>query len=265
MSYKLIAVDLDDTLLRNDLLISKRAQKAIQKSIAMGAYVTFATGRMYRAALPYAIELNLDLPLITYQGALVKYADGREVYHRPIQLDLAREVINFVKPSGLHINVYLNDGLYMEEATKWGLDYAKIAKAPINYLKLPGDLLKDPTKILLIGESERLDEMSVKLGQRFGQRINITKSKANFLEISHPLATKGNALKELAETLNIPREEIIAIGDNMNDLDMIKFAGCGVAVGNAVEPLKEAAQIVTGTNDDDGVAEIIEKLVINVK
>ncbi|MFZ7101309.1 MAG: Cof-type HAD-IIB family hydrolase [Peptococcaceae bacterium] len=262
MEYKLIAIDLDDTLLRNDLIISTRAKNAIRESIAQGTLVTFATGRMYRSALPYALDLKLDLPLITYQGALVRYADGRTVYHRPLPLETAREVINFAKPAGLHINAYLNDELYMEKATEWGTNYSAIVKVPVNYIHLPAGLHSDPTKILIIGESNRLDQLSPSLQEHFGETINITKSKDHFLEISHPVATKGNALKELALSLDIPREQVIAIGDNMNDLDMIKFAGCGVAMGNAVEPLKQAADIVTRTNDDDGVAEIIEKLVL---
>jgi hypothetical protein len=262
MDYKLIAIDLDDTLLKNDLTISERARRAIKASISKGTLVTFATGRMYRSALPYALDLGLDLPLITYQGALVKYADGREVYHRPLDLNIAKEVINFVKPFGLHINAYIDDELYMEDATDWGKKYASIAKVPVHFMQLPRELKNDPTKILIIGESEELDQLALKLQKYFLEAINITKSKEHFLEISHPRATKGNALKELAESLNIKREQVMAIGDNMNDLDMIKYAGCGVAVGNAVEDLKNIADVVSKSNDDDGVAEVIENMVL---
>jgi len=262
MDYKLIAIDLDDTLLRNDLTISDRAKKAIQGAIKKGTLVTFATGRMFCSALPYALELGLDLPLITYQGALVKYADGREVYHRPIELATAKEVIEFAKPSGLHVNAYIDDELYMAADTHWGRQYAAIAKAPIHYIDLPGELMTDPTKILFIGESDELDIWARKISETFSTAVNVTKSKDTFLEISHPKATKGNALRELVEALHIKREEVIAIGDNMNDLDMIQYAGCGVAVGNAVRALKEAANLVAKSNDDDGVAEIIEQLVL---
>jgi len=262
MDYKLIAIDLDDTLLRTDLTISERAKKAITSCMEKEVLVTFATGRMFCSALPYALDLGLDLPLITYQGALVKYADGREVYHRPIELDVAKEVIEFGKPSGLHINVYIGDELYMEGSTRWGKEYAAIAKVPIHFLNLPEDLKEKPTKILFIGESAELDEMAQKLVDKFPDTINVTKSKDIFLEVSHPKATKGNALKELAESLHIDSKQVIAIGDNMNDLDMIRYAGCGAAVANAVDALKEAADFVTVSNDDDGVAEVIEKLVL---
>ncbi|NLT94040.1 MAG: HAD family phosphatase [Clostridia bacterium] len=262
MTYKLIAVDLDDTLLRNDLTISDRAKRAIQAAMDKGTLVTFATGRMYRSALPYALALGLDLPLITYQGALVKYADGRQVYHRPIDLSIAREIINLGKQWGIHINVYINDELYMETETQWGKDYAAKVRVPVNLLDLPLGLNQNPTKILFLDEPEVLDMAAQKLAERFKDAINLTKSKNTYLEISHPKATKGNALKELAQSLQIRREEVMAIGDNLNDLDMINYAGCGVAVGNAVQALKEAADFITGTNDDDGVAEAIEKLVL---
>jgi Cof subfamily protein (haloacid dehalogenase superfamily) len=262
MTYKLIAIDLDDTLLRNDLTISDRTKRAIEAAMAKGTLVTFATGRMYRSALPYALDLGLDLPLITYQGALVKYADGRMVYHRPIELPIAQEVIEMGKQCGIHVNVYLDDELYMEKETQWGKDYATRVRVPINILDLPAGLKQDPTKILFLSEPEVLDGISQKLAEMFSEAINLTKSQATFLEISHPKATKGNALKELAASLKINREEVIAIGDNLNDLDMIRYAGCGVAIGNAVQALKEAADLVTNSNDDDGVAEVIEKLVL---
>lgn len=262
MDYKLIAIDLDDTLLRKDLTISPRAKKAIQGAIDQDVLVTFATGRMYCSALPYALDLSLDLPLITYQGALVKYADGREVYHRPIQLDIAKAVIDFAKPTGIHINAYIDDELYMDDVTTWGQKYAAFAKTPVHYLEELNALHKDPTKILFIGESADLDVLAQQLIEEFSTAINVTKSKDIFLEISHPLGTKGNALKELAHSLQISREQVIAIGDNMNDLDMIQYAGCGVAVENAVEPLKAAADMIVKSNDDDGVAEAIEQLVL---
>lgn len=263
MTYKLVAIDLDDTLLRNDLTISDRTKRAIAAAMDKGTLVTFATGRMYRSALPYALDLGLDLPLITYQGALVKYADGRLVHHRPIELPIAQEVIELGKQWGIHVNVYLNDELYMEKVTQWGKNYATRVRVPINILDLPARLKQDPTKILFLAEPEVLDEVIQKLAERFSEAINLTKSQATFLEISHPKATKGNALKELAESLKINREEIIAIGDNLNDLDMINYAGCGVAIGNAVQALKEVADLVTNSNDDDGVAEVIEKLVLD--
>ncbi len=262
MKYKLVAIDLDDTLLKDDLTISERVKKAIKASIDKGTLVTFATGRMYASALPYALDLNLDLPLITYQGALVKYADGREIYHRPLELSLAREVVEFLKPKNLHINVYLNDILCMEKITEEGKNYSALVGIPIHQIRFPDDITIPVTKIVLIGDKEELDPVEAEIEERFKDTINSTRSKPYFLEIAHPLATKGNALKKLANSLGIRREEVIAIGDSMNDYDMIEYAGFGVAMANGNEAVKNIADYITTSNEDDGVAEVFEKFVL---
>lgn len=260
---RLIALDLDDTLLSNDLQISPQAKRAIRLAVSRGVAVTLATGRMFASALPFAQELGLDLPLITYQGALVKYADGRVVYHRPIPLETARELVDFILPYGYHLNVYLNDELFMQEDSPEGQRYAAIAKVPVH---LVPDLRKimntEPTKLVIIAQASQLDGLADDLAVRFGDSINITKSKPYFLELAHPQATKGKALATLAESLNIEAHQVMAVGDSPNDLDMIKYAGFGVAMRNAVEEVKKYAHYITSSNDDDGVAEVIEKFVL---
>lgn len=260
---KLIAIDLDDTLLHNDLTISERARTAIRKAVAKGVHVTLATGRMYRSALPFALDLQLNLPLITYQGALVKYADGREVYHRPIPMQTARELAQFLLPYEYHVNIYIADELYMEKDSPEGRRYVAIAKVPIHLVEhLTEALMQDPSKMVVIAGSEELDRLALDVRSSFGNSLQITKSKATFLEFAHPQATKGIALAHLANSLGIGAASVMAIGDSPNDLDMIEYAGWGVAMGNAVAEVKKKARYVTKSNDDDGVAEAIEKLVI---
>ncbi|MCR4441636.1 MAG: Cof-type HAD-IIB family hydrolase [Peptococcaceae bacterium] len=261
---KLIAIDLDDTLLKNDLTISPRAKKAITRAVESGVAVTLATGRMFASALPFARDLNLDLPLITYQGALVKYADGRVVYHQPLPLGLAREVSRFLKPYGYHVNVYINDELYMEKDSPEGQRYAGIARVPVHLVEdLRAALTQDPTKMLVIVEEPEIDYLIADLKKEFAGTINITKSKSNFLEIGHKEATKGRALESLARSLGLAPSRVMAIGDSWNDIDMLEFAGLGVAVENAAPEVKRAARYITRSNDDDGVAEAIENLVLS--
>lgn len=262
---KLIAIDLDDTLLHNDLTISERARTAIRKAVAKGVHVTLATGRMYRSALPFALDLQLNLPLITYQGALVKYADGREVYHRPIPVQTARELVQFLLPYGYHVNIYIDDELYMEKNSPEGQRYVAIARVPINMVEnLPDALIKEPSKIVVIADSLDLDQLALDARRFFGSSLHLTKSKPTFLEFAHVKATKGLALAHLASSLGISAGSVMAIGDSPNDLDMIEYAGWGVAMENAVPEVKEKARYVTRSNDDDGVAEAIEKLVIEI-
>lgn len=260
---KLVALDLDDTLLRTDLTISPRAKKAIKEAVEQGTLVTLATGRMYASALPYAQDLGLDLPLITYQGALVKYADGRVVHQQPLELKHAKALLKRLREYSFQINVYINDELYIEEESPELERYARVCKVPYHVVPNLVEAIKtEPSKILVIGDADKLDDLYKELTGDFRDIVHITKSKSFFLEFAHPLATKGRALHSLATSLGFTAEEVMAVGDSQNDLDMIKYAGLGVAMGNAVPQIKELARYITCKNDDDGVAEAIEKFVL---
>lgn len=260
---KLVALDLDDTLLRTDLTISSRAKNAIKQAVEKGTLVTLATGRMYASALPYAQGLGLDLPLITYQGALVKYADGRVVHQQPLEMKHAKDLIISLKNYKFQINVYINDELYIEEKSPELQRYAEVCGVPYHVVPNLVDAMKtEPSKVLVIGDAEKLDNLYAKMRGDFRDTVHITKSKSTYLEFSHLLATKGRALRSLASSLGLKADEVMAIGDSQNDLDMIEYAGFGVAMGNAVPQIKDCARYVTCKNDDDGVAEAIEKFVL---
>jgi len=262
--FKLIAVDLDDTLLNDKLQISSRTRHALQKAVELGSVVTIATGRMYRSAAPIARDLGIEIPIITYQGALVKNAcSGEVLIHRPVPLGLARTVLAEGYQKKVHMNVYLDDTLYVDSISPEGMRYAELAGVEMFPV---GNLLefvrRDPAKILYIAAPRVLDRLREEMREALGDRLYITKSKPNYLEFMHPEATKGHALRALAEKFGISRDEIMALGDSYNDLDMLRFAGMGIAMGNAPAEVKREADYVTGTNNNDGVAEAIEKFVL---
>lgn len=264
---KLIAIDLDDTLLRTDCTISQRAQAAIKAAIARGVAVTLATGRMYRSARPYALELGLDLPLITYQGALIKSGlSGEELWHRPLPPELAADLINLARAEGIHANIYLDDHLYVERDTAEAQAYSRLARVPYTVEEdLRSRILKSgqgPSKILFIAEPERLDRLAAGLRPGWQKKVQMAKSKNHYLEFTHPEASKGQALAALCRHLHLELKETMAIGDSFNDLDMIEMAGIGVAMGNARPEIKAIADYVTLANDDDGVAEAIQRFVL---
>lgn len=263
-NYRLVAIDLDDTLLDNDLKISERAKKAIWRAREQGVQVTLATGRMFRSAVPYARELGINLPLITYQGALVRNSHSGEVlYHRPVPRQLVRPVIEVIEPFGYHVQLYHEDNLCMEKLTPEGEDYARLAGVEITLVEDLRRFCPEPTKILIVNYAEeKLDLMAGILREKFGEQLYITKSKPYYLEILHPQATKGQALKVVARYFGVPREEVVAIGDSFNDIEMIRYAGLGVAMGNAREEVKRYADYVTRANCGDGVAEVLEEFVL---
>ena len=262
-----MALDLDDTLLDARLKIPERSRTAIGTAREAGVRVTLATGRMFRSAVPYARELGVEDYLITYQGALVRHAvTGETLFHRPVPLAEALEVLALVKPYGYHINIYLDDSLYVAEHTRESEQYGAMSKIPVEAV---GDLAiflekrrQDPTKVLVVSQEEKLDQLAQVVRPVLGSRLHITKSKPHFLEFSHPLANKGDALASIAGHYGIKQEEIIAVGDGYNDVEMIDYAGLGVVVGNARPEIKERADYVCCSNEECGVAEVVEKFIL---
>ena len=269
MKYKLLAVDLDDTLLNEKFVISARNRAAIQKADARGIMVTLATGRMFRSALPFARELGIDLPLVTYHGALIKQAgSGNVLQHRAVPLSLALKILEYSEEQKVHVNLYLDDNLYVQEENENSAYYLRIASIPIQAVGPLPPFLKqhrvEPTKLTMIDmQADRLDAVQSELRQLFSPGLSILQSRPKFLEITHQEATKGQALRFLAEKQGIARESIVAIGDSYNDVDMLRFAGLGVAVANAPEDVKKAADLVTRANTDDGVAAFIEEYLLD--
>ncbi len=265
MAIKLVALDLDDTLLDNKRTISPRSAAVIRRAIAGGVTVTMATGRMFCSARPYAEQLELDVPLITYNGALIRRALSAEtLLHRPIDEETAREVLALFRDRGWYIQVYLDDKLYVKERdanARYYEDIAGVTAIPV------GEALYSPTgaptKLLAMAEPGKIGEIGAAVKAAFGDRLYAAASKPNYLELTNPTVNKGVALGFLAERLGIGREEVMAVGDSSNDMDMLAYAGLGVAMGNAAPAVKAAADAVTGANDADGVAEAIEKYVLN--
>jgi Cof subfamily protein (haloacid dehalogenase superfamily) len=259
-------MDLDDTLLRDDWTISPRVVKTIQRAQAQGVKVTIATGRMPISARPYAEQLGIDVPVITYHGAMIQQVLSREILFRcVIPSTLAAEIVRDVLGRGIYAQVYLKDRVVTSKVNDWSREYAKIAKVYIEEADLPALLSAEPEgveKILLMGEESELDQLNPLLQQRFGKNVHLTKSKPFFLEMTDSAVNKGVALAALAKRFGIAREEVMAIGDSFNDLEMIKYAGIGVAMGNARPEIQAQADFVTATNEEDGVAEAIERYVL---
>lgn len=266
--YRLVAIDLDGTLLNKDWEISPRAREVIREVRARGVHVTLATGRMFASTLRYARELELDLPLITYHGALVKTSgEGRVIYQRLLPREYAREIIALAKELRYPVNLYFNhtgDRLYVDHVSAATRRYARQSSVP--FYEVP-DLLallndEDPLKVVVINDEEALDALAAEGRRRWGEVVYITKSEPTYLEFLHPEATKGRGLAAVAGYLGVPREEVMAIGDSYNDLEMFKYAGLAVAMGNARAEIKAAADYVTATNEEDGVAQVLEKFIL---
>ena len=263
MLLKLVAIDLDDTLLDSGLNISSLCKTNIQAARQKGVIITLATGRMYSSALPYALEVEVDVPLITYQGALIKNSQTREVlYYQPLDPDLAVAVMEYFRSAGVHYHSYFDDRLCLESLSEEGMDYAQLAGVePVIVDNLMDACRQGGEALKIMGvdrDQELLLKMEKELKQIYGSSLNITRSKPYYLEIMNPRANKAQALKMLAEHFGIEQREVMAVGDSYNDIEMIKWAGLGVAMGNAPAEVKRMADYLTSSNEEDGVAQALQ-------
>lgn len=262
--YKLIAIDIDDTLINDEKEVTSATQQALEQAVAQNVVVTLATGRAYASAQAIARQTGLNVPIITYQGALVKnLLDEQVLYERYVPVEAATKLFEYCIRHNLHLQTYIDDKLYSREDNDKIKEYTALNRTPY-YVEPDFKKLVDlPTpKMLIIDEPAFLDELAPKLRELLGDQVHITKSKPNFLEIMHHEGTKGHALRFLAAHFGCSLADCIAIGDSWNDHEMLEAAGLGVAMGNAIPALKEIADYITLSNNEDGVKHVIEKFVL---
>ena len=263
--FDLLAVDLDGTLLSSSPEIAPRVVESLRAAAALGVRVTIATGRMFLATLPYAKRLGVNTPLICYQGAQIRDPTTREVLAETlVDAETAREVILYCGENGYHVNAFIGDELFMSAFTPEGRFYSELAGVEPNIV---GDLSvwleKDVLKLVIVTDEKTTVKIVQELGPRFEGRLYVTRSYPIFAEtISHDVS-KGRALAALARRLGIPLQRVMAIGDNLNDMDLVTTAGFGVAMGNGSPEVKERADYVTGNVEEDGVATAVERFILN--
>ena len=264
--YKLVVIDLDNTLLNNEHKISEKNKEIVQKVRSKGLEVIIATGRMYISAKPFLKDLSLENSAIVYNGAMVKDVEtDKTIYHKPINKKYAKEIIKDVKEEGLHINLYQDDKLYVDKDNKYTKRYEEISGIKAEKVDDLSELkLVAPTKLLIIEDNPELHSYYQKyLDNKYGDIITVTESKKYFIEIGSKGVNKGKTLQKLIKEKGIDRNEIIAIGDSYNDIEMLSYAGTGIAMENAPEEIKKKADLVAPHNEEDGVAVILDKLIMN--
>jgi Cof subfamily protein (haloacid dehalogenase superfamily) len=215
---------------------------------------------MFQAVRPYALEAGLDDPVVCYQGAVVaEPRSGKWLRHEPIPLELAREAIAALHEEGFALNCYVDDELYVAEITPGARQYADFQHIQLHSV---GDLLawleEPPTKLVVIDDPEVLDGLKRRMIARFDGRLYISKSLPYFLEFASPDVTKAAGLTFLAEHLGFARERTVAFGDGENDIELVEWAGFGVAVENAHDLVKEVADLVCPPVTEEGVAQVLD-------
>ncbi len=255
----MIATDFDHTLVWKDGELRPRTIAALRRANDAGLRVIVVTGRMVQSVQRYLEPLGFDEALICYQGAVVVDEAGTWLQHRPIPLALAREAIDAVQREGYGPNVYVGDKLYVSSNTPEARGYAGFQQLNVHTV---GDVLEwlsePPTKLVCVGDPVALDGLEVLMKERFGTRLHISKSLPHFLEFAAAGVTKGSGLEFLSERLGFTRDETISFGDGENDVELIEWAGYGIAVENAHPRVKALADWVCPPAADEGVALVVD-------
>jgi Cof subfamily protein (haloacid dehalogenase superfamily) len=267
-AIRMLAIDLDDTLLRSDLSISFRTRNTIKKAEAAGVVVVLASGRIPAAMERYARLLGLHKRpgyLICNNGTIIQESHTGNII-ADIQLPTAAALTAYdlAAAEGFSVQIYEDDIMYISQANEFAdYDQKVTGLRQVVVENFRGMVQAGCHKLLIPGDPMILRPLESLLKTYIGQDATIFTSKPYFLEILPPKTDKGTALAAVAEKLGIPREAVLAIGDSMNDEAMIRWAGVGVAMVNGDDRIKDIAGFITDkTNDDDGVADIIEQYIL---
>lgn len=263
---KLIALDVDGTLLNSKLEMSERMEKALRAVKAQGVTIVLATGKTRNAVQALVKKLELTAPGIFLQGLITYDAEGKVIHQQTLDPKLARRVITFVEERGFSLLAYSGARILVKANNK------EVEEGITKYHEMPPEVvgplqnLLDTTplnKMMAVGEARAITALRWQLNAMIGGAGKLVQAGIpTMLEILPPGGSKGAALKGLCKHLNISADEVLAIGDGENDIEMIKFARIGVAMGNSAQMVKDAADHVVGTNDEDGAADAIERFVL---
>ncbi|OTN77336.1 hypothetical protein A5886_002436 [Enterococcus sp. 8G7_MSG3316] len=269
MSIKLIAIDIDGTLLNDDRKITPAVYKALKAAEAQGVRIVLCTGRPLTGVQDLLTELDLFTDndfVITYNGSLVQKTKNQEIIS---EFGLSQEDYLFVEMTarqlGVHLHVETQDTMYTanRDISPYTVYEAFLVNMPLKY-RTPEEMTADLNiiKMMMIDDPALLDSVIPDLPAALTDQYNVVKSAPFFLEVLNKKAHKGAAVKKLAEHLGINQSEVMAIGDNENDLTMVEYAGIGVAMGNATDNVRNMADVITATNEEDGVAKVINEYVL---
>jgi Cof subfamily protein (haloacid dehalogenase superfamily) len=261
---RLVALDVDGTLLARGETLTPAVIAAIARALDRGVAVTLASGRMFPLVENLVQQLALRTPIICYGGALIVDPVSRQgLYRRGVPQALAREVIQAARDRGLAPRVYLGEQVFVDRLDPDAFNFESLRRVRAQAV---GDLLaylaEDPSHLAIDAPPTYTRALVEEMRQVFQGRLNVTTGHPLLTEFSQPGVHKGSALAWLAEHLGIPPVETLAVGDDWNDIEMLRYAGLGVAVANAHPVVQAVADVVVGGSASEGVREAFERFVL---
>jgi Cof subfamily protein (haloacid dehalogenase superfamily) len=261
---QLVALDMDGTLMGEDLSISPKVRRAIAQTVQRGVTVTLATGRMFSATAPFAESLGIDAPLICYQGGWIQGLHTGILHRVTLPDDLAHQAIAMGRARKWHTILYADGQLFVDTLIRPVTYYEKfLGPDPIEATDLAAILSRHaPDKVLYVAEPDEIPGIADELIDRFETSADVVQSHSNFIEVVPKGVNKGEALAWLAAREGIPSHAVLAVGDQQNDLAMVAWAGTGVAMGNAINAVQDIAAWVAPALEEDGAAAALERFVL---
>lgn len=268
MKYKLMAVDMDGTLLNNRREISQTNLKAIHRAVEQGLLFVIASGRPIQGVEKFQPILQLHSPMILYNGAMIAMPGTQEVLFKEVlEVEDARQILCLSEQYHTTACIWSNNKLYVRELNQMVDRYVKIEGVTAELLENKEDeeevIRQGVTKILWYDEESKIRRIEQELSENPFNNVAFCTSQPFFLEFFNQKVSKGVAVQKVGEMYHIRSEETIAVGDGFNDVSMIEYAGLGVAMGNAPEVIQNKAQYVTVSNEENGIAKILEKFVLH--
>lgn len=266
---KLIALDIDGTLLNDDRMITPFTKKALKEVREAGHKVVIASGRDYAGTTVFAEDLEFDRYgglLSNFNGArITNYKNKKVIVNHTLDLDLTKEILSYADELGMDFMIYYGGKIYTNNMDTYYLDFtAKLNDMEIVYNpKLIDEMDFSPNNILMSKQPDKIIEPSRLIYEKYGDLTTQVRSTPWYYEIMPKNVSKGTSLIDIADYYGIDHKDIIAFGDEMNDYSMIEMAGVGVAMANAVDTIKEIADYITLSNNDDGIADYIYKFILN--
>lgn len=274
MKYKMLVMDMDGTLLTDDKQVSDENKEALRRASALGVKIVISTGRIFTSARAYGEMLGVDTPIIASNGAYIREKDKDEViYAKPMGEDNIRRVVELSKKYNIYCHLFTSDTVYTEKLIYASANYHKWNKMLPQDKQVKIEIVDRDQWDLVVNEhsdellkaviiDEDFDKILSMRRELSSIDVEIASSFRNNFEVMNKGVSKGNAVAFLAGCCNIDRDEIICMGDNENDISMIKYAGLGIAMENGTDEAKRAAKFVTRSNNDSGVAYAIEKFIL---
>jgi len=262
MKYKLLATDLDGTLLNSKSEISEHTRKTILKAMEQGMMFVPSTGRPLCGVERFATQFPGDFPVIVYNGAAVVMSKSKRVlFSQNLNRADAKEVYQLGCERGVPIIIWEGETLHVSHICFEIELYQTITSATLHVLE-DFDKLGDIVKMIWLVPAEDGRRLTLELGARFAGRMNVHTSHPCLLEFVDVKASKGLALAAIGEAYGVSAGEMIAAGDGYNDVSMLNYAGLSVAMSNAPEEIRQLCKHVTCSNDEDGVAKVVEEFVL---